>query len=127
MTADRIAKLKAGRARALDLLAHPDPAVREPAKRALDTADVALGLLAAIEKEMEIGMSDYDDEPSWAQAAFIEVHTLIARLSAEHPSVEVGKGVLIVALSCLRKALPNKEVAKLLYEAADDYAVRDHE
>lgn len=45
MTADRIEKLRAGRRRALELLAHPDPAVREPAKRAYDCADVALGLL----------------------------------------------------------------------------------
>ncbi len=73
-------------------------------------------------------MSDDDDGPSWGeQAAFSQAYDLIARLSAEHPAAEVGKGVFVAALSCLRKALPNKEVAKLLYEAADDYAVRDHE
>ena len=44
-------RLEAGRARALELLAHSDPTVREPAKRALDHAEVALGLLAAIDKE----------------------------------------------------------------------------
>jgi hypothetical protein len=50
MTADR-AKLEAGRARARELLSHPDPKVREPAKRALDHAEVALGLLAAMESK----------------------------------------------------------------------------
>jgi hypothetical protein len=48
VTVDR-ARLEAGRARALALLVHPDPAVREPAKRALDHPDVALALLKAME------------------------------------------------------------------------------
>ena len=45
---DRRTELKRGRKRALALLKHPDladPAVREHAKRALDHAEVALGLL----------------------------------------------------------------------------------
>ena len=49
LTADR-ERLQAGRARAIELLGHPDPNVREPAKRALDHAEVALGLLDAMER-----------------------------------------------------------------------------
>jgi hypothetical protein len=50
MTVDRD-KLQAGRGRALELLSHPDPAVREPAKRALDHAEVAPGLLDAMDRQ----------------------------------------------------------------------------
>ena len=72
-------------------------------------------------------MSDEDISPG-EQAGFTEAHDLIARLTAEtrFRPVDVGKGVLVAALSCLRKELPNYEVAKLFYEIADDYAVRGH-
>jgi hypothetical protein len=33
-------------------------------------------------------------------------------------------GVLIAAFSILRKAMPEADVAKLLYKYADDYATR---
>ncbi len=51
MTADRIAKLKAHRHSALELLAHPDDEARRLAKRAYDCADVALGLLGCYERD----------------------------------------------------------------------------
>jgi hypothetical protein len=31
---------------------------------------------------------------------------------------------MVAAVSCLRKALPSEEVAKLFYEAVDDYVTR---
>jgi len=70
-------------------------------------------------------MSD-DDIWLGEQAAFSEAHDLIAWLTAgmRFHAVDIGKGVLVAALSCLRKELPNDEVAKLFYEIADDLAVR---
>ena len=67
------------------------------------------------------------DEPSPAeQAAFSAAHKLIEnlKLDARLDPVDIGKGVLVAAVSCLRKALPSEEVAKLFYKVADDYATR---
>ena len=67
------------------------------------------------------------DHPSPAeQAAFSAAHDLIENLKTDvrFNPVDIGKGVMVAAVSCLRKALPSEEVAKLFYEVADDYATR---
>ncbi|MCH9053767.1 MAG: hypothetical protein IIA72_22400 [Proteobacteria bacterium] len=67
-----------------------------------------------------------DDISLGEQVAFCEAHDLIKSLRADprlNP-VDIGKGVMVAAVSCLRKELPNDEVAKLFYQAADDYACR---
>ena len=71
--------------------------------------------------------SDDIDPPIAEQTAFSMAHELIARLSKEFPPVYVARGVFLAVLSCFGKNLPDDEVAKILYKAADDYAVRDHE
>ena len=70
-------------------------------------------------------MSSYDPSPA-EQAAFSAAHDLIKNLKADtrFGSVDIGKGVIAAAVSCLRKELPSEEVAKLFYEMADDYATR---
>lgn len=68
-----------------------------------------------------------DDIPLGEQAAFSATYDLIKNLKADtrlNP-VDIGRGVMVAAVSCLRKELPNEEVAKLFYEVADDYATRD--
>jgi hypothetical protein len=70
---------------------------------------------------------DNDDGPSAAeQEAFSEAHALIRHFVeiGGLPPIDVGIGVLIAALSFLRKNLPETDVAKILYEYADDYATR---
>ena len=75
-----------------------------------------------------MSMDDNDgDSPSVAeQGAFSDTHALIRRLVDidGYSAAEVGSGVLIAALSILRTAMLETEVAKLLYGYADDYATR---
>lgn len=71
--------------------------------------------------------NDREDGPSAEeQHAFSETHRLIRHLIEVDglPAVDVGTGVLIAALSGLRKHMPETEVAKILYEYADNYATR---
>ncbi len=70
-----------------------------------------------------------DDISAAEQAAFTETHDLILRLKTNpgYSSTDIGTGVFVSALSCLRKESSYAQVAKLLYEYADDYAVREHE
>jgi len=67
-----------------------------------------------------------DDIPLGEQAAFSATCDLIKKLKADTrlDPVDIGRGVLVAAVSCLRKELPNEEVAKLFYEVADHYATR---
>jgi hypothetical protein len=70
---------------------------------------------------------DGEDGPSAdEQHAFSEAHRLIHHLIAVDglSAVDVGAGVLIAALSILRKHVSETEVAKILYEYADHYATR---
>jgi hypothetical protein len=74
-------------------------------------------------------MSDEDDYPTAAeQRAFSEAEDLAARLRREmgYDQGEIGKGLLVSALSQLRKSIGNEATAELLYQAADDYAVRQN-
>ncbi|MBG6177155.1 hypothetical protein IWQ55_004793 [Labrenzia sp. EL_208] len=67
------------------------------------------------------------DLPHGVQMAFSDAADLAERLVSEHgiPRNEIGQGFLTAALSQLRKSVGERETAKLLYEAADDYATRD--
>jgi len=72
--------------------------------------------------------SDEDEYPTAGEhAAFCETRDIVDRLIEKEgfASVEVADGVLVAALYALRRAWGNKRVAEKLYEAADDYAVRD--
>ncbi len=66
------------------------------------------------------------DPSAGEQFAFGEALTIATRLveSQKYTSEEVGKGILVAAIATLRIDLPSKEVAKLLYRYADDYATR---
>jgi len=67
------------------------------------------------------------DEPTIGeQRAFSDAYDLIHHLCAEEKlgEMEVGLGVLTAALATLRRVLPEPEIAKILYECADDYATR---
>lgn len=69
-----------------------------------------------------------DEYPSAAQQnAFSEAVDLAKRLRKEmgYDQGEIGRGFLISALNQLHRSVGNEETAKLLYEAADDYAVRN--
>lgn len=70
-------------------------------------------------------MSD-DDLPLGEQAAFSATYDLIENLKGDTrlDPVDIGRGLMVAAVSCLRKELSNEEVAKLFYEVADDYATR---
>jgi hypothetical protein len=68
---------------------------------------------------------DDSSEPTAAeQGAFSRVHDVVDEMVGRegHPAVEVGRGILTAAVVCLRKALPDEEVAKLLYGLADGWA-----
>jgi hypothetical protein len=73
-------------------------------------------------------MSDANDDeyPSAGeQFAFGEARTLALRCIAEgYPAIDVGRGIFIAALVAFKQTLTDTEIAKLLYEYADDYAVR---
>jgi hypothetical protein len=71
-------------------------------------------------------MDDNDDRPyPDEQHAFSDAHVLIqSRIKAGGNPHHIGLGVLIAAISCLRKTLSYEEIAKIMYEYADDYAVR---
>ena len=73
-------------------------------------------------------MSD-DDVPLGEQTAFSATYDLIENLKADArlAPVDIARGVMVAAVSCLRKELPNEDVAKLFYEVADDYATRGTE
>ena len=68
------------------------------------------------------------DPSAGEQHAFSEAHDLARKLTGEaHISgAEVGRGLLLAALSTLRKSIGHTDTAKLLYQYADDYAVRDN-
>ncbi len=70
-------------------------------------------------------MSD-DDVPLGEQTAFSVTHELIENLKADTrlDPVDIGRGVMVAVVSCLRKELPNEDVAKLFHQVADDYATR---
>ena len=79
-------------------------------------------------------MTDHenDDRPTPdEQFAFTQANELVRRLVEvdELSASDVGNGILIAALSCLRKAMPETDVSRLLYEYADNYATRhlDHD
>jgi hypothetical protein len=67
-----------------------------------------------------------DENPTAGeQFAFSEARDLALRCIAEgYPALDVGRGIFIAALVAFRKALPDTEISKILYEYADDYAVR---
>ena len=72
-------------------------------------------------------MDDDGDLSASEQIAFCEAHDLIKRLQ-ERPDLnatDIGKGVLVAAVSCLRKVLSGEEIAHIFYEYADDYAARN--
>ena len=73
-------------------------------------------------------MSDTNDDEypnPEEQFAFGKAHALVLRCIAEgYPPLAVGRGIFIAALVAFRKTLSDTEIAKLLYEYADDYAVR---
>ena len=65
-------------------------------------------------------------DPTYAQQiAFSEAHDLANQLrnAPDFTRAEIGRGFLLCALSELRQSIGNKATAKLLYEAADEYAV----
>lgn len=69
-----------------------------------------------------------DDLHPDEQHAFSEAYDLIRRrIEAGGDPRHVGQGVLVAAVSCLRKVLSNEEIAAKMYEYADDYAVRNLE
>ena len=71
---------------------------------------------------------DEDQYPTSAeQAAFSEAYDLAERLREKvgFQQSEIGKGLLTCAVNELRKSLGNEATAELLYQFADDYAVRD--
>ena len=61
------------------------------------------------------------------QAAFSEANDIAKRLREKDgfKQLEIGKGLLTCAVSELRKSIGNEATAELLYQFADDYAVRD--
>ena len=67
-----------------------------------------------------------DDLSMSEQAAFSEAHELIKSLRDDprlNP-VDIGKGIMGAAVSCLMKELPNDKVAEIFYQVADDFACR---
>ena len=67
------------------------------------------------------------DPSAGEQKAFTDAYDLARKLERNYhiSGAEVGRGLLVAALSMLRKNVGNTDTAKLLYEYADDYAVRD--
>ena len=70
-------------------------------------------------------MSD-DDAPLGERTAFSVTDELIENLKADTrlDPVDIGRGVMVAAVTWLRKELPNEDVAKLFHQVADDYATR---
>lgn len=67
-----------------------------------------------------------DDLHPDEQHAFSEAYDLIERLIRAGGNPEfVGRGVLVAAVSCLRKSLSHDQIAEVMYQFADDYAVRN--
>ena len=60
------------------------------------------------------------------QVSFCEAHDLIENLvnTTEFLISDIGRGVFIVAVSCLRKEISDKKIAEIMYKYADDYATR---
>lgn len=60
------------------------------------------------------------------QEAFSAARELARQLREDHaiPQSEVGKGFLVAAVNELRKSIGEASTAEILYEYADDYAVR---
>lgn len=76
-------------------------------------------------RETETMNEEY--EPSIGeQTSFSETHKLIKQLleATDYTAADVGHGVLIAAVSCMRKELSYEKIAEILYEFADDYATR---
>jgi len=70
---------------------------------------------------------DEDQYPTVGeQAAFSKAHEIAEHLREKvgFQQAEIGKGLLTCAVSELRKSIGNEATAELLYEFADDYAVR---
>jgi hypothetical protein len=67
--------------------------------------------------------------PADEQLAFTQALRLAEMLMTEQgcSAHHVGKGILVAAVSTLRKAMSETEIAKLFYEYADDYATRRFE
>jgi hypothetical protein len=67
-----------------------------------------------------------DEYPSAGeQFAFGKARALALRCITEgYPALDVGRGIFIAALVAFRETLTDTEISKLLYEYADDYAVR---
>ena len=74
-------------------------------------------------------MGGEEDDISYdEQRAFSDAHRVIWSLLEQGFSpVDVGKGVLVAAISILRENLSNEDVSKIFYEVADDYATRSFE
>ena len=74
-------------------------------------------------------MSEAPDPSVDEQAAFSAAHDLQKQMVARGLGrVDVAKGIFVAAISALRKSgMSNEQIAALLYEYADDYAVRDFE
>lgn len=73
-------------------------------------------------------MENDDDLPSKGeQFGFSEAHDVVRSLVdvEGYDASEVGEGILIAAISCLKRSLDYEEIALLLYRYADFNAVRD--
>ena len=74
-------------------------------------------------------MDDDDDEynPSTGeQVSYSEARELIRKLvnTNKFSISDIGRGVFIAAVSCLRKEMSDEKIAEMMYEYADDYATR---
>ena len=73
-------------------------------------------------------MEDEDTGPSAAeQFAFSRAHDLFDELTEKEglQAAHVGRGFLTAAVHALSKGMSDEKIAELLYQYADDRAVRD--